>query len=59
MLTCNLAQVCFLIRLADEYLEDILTSRALSRLLAEACLAKLLEVCPQSPCPSLYGHLIE
>ena len=44
MMTCNLAQVGFVIRLADEYLEDVLNSRALTRPLAEACLTKLFEV---------------
>jgi len=45
MTSCNLAQAGFIIRLADEYLDDILSSRALTRPLVEACLAKLLEVC--------------
>lgn len=44
MTTCNLAQAGFLTRLVDEYLADILTSRALSKPLVEACLAKLSEV---------------
>lgn len=44
MTTCNLAQVGFIIRLADEYLEDILDSRALTRPLADSCLTKLFEV---------------
>lgn len=44
MMNCNLAQAGFVIRLADEYLGDILASRALTRPLAESCLAKLLEV---------------
>lgn len=45
MITCNLAQAGFLTRLTDEYANDILTNRALARPLAEACLAKLSEVC--------------
>ncbi|KDR75321.1 hypothetical protein GALMADRAFT_249351 [Galerina marginata CBS 339.88] len=44
MITCNLAQSGFLTRLADEYLGDILFSRALSKPLVEACLAKLSEI---------------
>lgn len=44
MMNCNLAQAGFVIRLTDEYLGDILASRALTRPLAESCLAKLLEV---------------
>lgn len=43
MVTCNLAQAGFLARLAEEYLDDIMTSRALGRPLVEGCLAKLLE----------------
>jgi mediator of RNA polymerase II transcription subunit 12 len=54
MLTCHLAQACFLIRLAEEYLDDILTTRALSRLLVEACLTKLLEVLFLFSCAVLY-----
>jgi len=44
MSTCNLAQAGFLARLADEYLNDILASRALSKPLVDSCLSKLLEV---------------
>ncbi|KAF8972899.1 hypothetical protein BDZ97DRAFT_2053658 [Flammula alnicola] len=44
MMACNLAQAGFLTRLADEYLNDILSSRALARPLVEACLAKLFEI---------------
>ncbi|KAF9484513.1 hypothetical protein BDN70DRAFT_872547 [Pholiota conissans] len=44
MTTCNLAQAGFLTRLADEYMSDILLTRALARPLAEACLAKLSEI---------------
>jgi hypothetical protein len=42
--TCNLAQAGFVSRLADNYLDGMLGSRALTRPLAEACLVKLLEV---------------
>ena len=45
MSTCNLAQAGFVARLADEYLEGILTSRALTHPFVEACLVKLMEVC--------------
>ena len=44
MITCNLAQAGFLTRLSDEYLNDIMVSRALTRPLVEACLSKLFEV---------------
>lgn len=44
MITCNLAQAGFLTRLSDEYLNDIMVSRALTRPLVEACLNKLFEV---------------
>lgn len=41
---CNLAQAGFLSRLADEYLNPILISRALARPFVDACLNKLVEV---------------
>ena len=44
MITSNLAQAGFLARVAEEYLDDIMTSRALARPLVEGCLAKLMEV---------------
>ncbi|KAF9528525.1 hypothetical protein CPB83DRAFT_314750 [Crepidotus variabilis] len=44
MVTCNLAQAGFIIRLVDEYLDDILASRALTRPLSEAFLMKLSEI---------------
>ncbi|EFI28177.1 hypothetical protein CC1G_14204 [Coprinopsis cinerea okayama7 len=44
MAICNLAQAGFVTRLVDEYLDDMLTIRALARPLAEACLTKLAEV---------------
>jgi hypothetical protein len=43
MITCNLAQAGFLACLAEEYLDDIIASRALARPLVEGCLAKLME----------------
>jgi mediator of RNA polymerase II transcription subunit 12, fungi type len=42
--TCNLAQAGFVGRLADEYLDGLLTSRALTRPFVDACLVKLTEV---------------
>jgi mediator of RNA polymerase II transcription subunit 12 len=42
--TCNLAQAGFLTRLADEYLDGMLSSRALVRPFIDACLAKVSEV---------------
>ena len=43
---CNLAQAGFVARLADEYVEGMLVSRALTRPFLEVCLAKSVEVCP-------------
>lgn len=43
---CNLAQVGFLSRLADEYLTPIMTSRPLAKPFVDACLNKLSEVSP-------------
>jgi mediator of RNA polymerase II transcription subunit 12, fungi type len=48
----NLAQAGFLARLADEYLDDMLSRRALSRPFVDACLAKISEVRPLSFVPS-------
>lgn len=45
MATCNLAQLGFVARLADEYLEGMLVSRALTHPFTEACLGKFVEVC--------------
>ncbi|KAI0356240.1 hypothetical protein OH77DRAFT_1401364 [Trametes cingulata] len=42
MATCNLAQAGFVVRLADEYLDGMLVSRALTRPFIEACLNKLV-----------------
>lgn len=44
MVTCNLAQAGFVARLADEYLDGMLGSRALTKPFADACLGKLVEV---------------
>jgi len=44
MSTCNLAQTGFVAHLADEYLDDMLTNRALTKPFVDACLAKLTEV---------------
>ncbi|TFK44503.1 hypothetical protein BDQ12DRAFT_21589 [Crucibulum laeve] len=43
--SCNLAQAGFITRLTDEYLDDIVISRALARPLVDACLSKLTEIC--------------
>ncbi|KAJ7350313.1 hypothetical protein DFH08DRAFT_106631 [Mycena albidolilacea] len=40
----NLAQVGFLVRLADEYLDGIMKSRPLARPFIDACLSKLSEI---------------
>jgi len=44
MATSNLAQACFVARIADEYLEGMLPYRGLQRALIEGCLAKHSEV---------------
>ncbi|OJT09261.1 Mediator of RNA polymerase II transcription subunit 12 [Trametes pubescens] len=44
MSTCNLAQAGFVVRLADEYLDGMLVSRALTRPFIEASLVKLEEM---------------
>ncbi|KAH7922771.1 hypothetical protein BV22DRAFT_1094076 [Leucogyrophana mollusca] len=53
MATCNLAQVGFVARLADEYLDGMLVSRALSKPFVDSCLAKLIEINTTAQ-----GHLI-
>ncbi|KAJ7668448.1 hypothetical protein DFH06DRAFT_1181718 [Mycena polygramma] len=40
----NLAQVGFMVRLADEYLDGVMKSRALARPFIDACLCKLFEI---------------
>ncbi len=45
--SCNLAQLGFMLRLADEYLEGMLISRALTRPFVDACLNRLTEVSAQ------------
>ncbi|KAF9219563.1 hypothetical protein BS17DRAFT_760662 [Gyrodon lividus] len=42
--TCNLAQAGFVAHLADEYLDGMLASRALTKPFVDACLAKLTEI---------------
>lgn len=42
--TCNLAQLGFVARLADEYVDGMLLCRALTRPFVEACLTRLTEV---------------
>ncbi|EPQ57624.1 hypothetical protein GLOTRDRAFT_137894 [Gloeophyllum trabeum ATCC 11539] len=44
MASCNLAQAGFVARLADEYLDGMLVSRALTRPFVDACLNKLAEI---------------
>lgn len=44
MVACNLAQAGFVAHLADEYLDGMLVSRALTKPFADACVAKLSEV---------------
>ena len=42
--TCNLAQLGFVARLAEEYLDGMLVSHALTRPFVEACINRLAEV---------------
>lgn len=42
--SCNLAQAGFITRLADEYLDGMVGSRALARPFIDACLCKISEV---------------
>jgi hypothetical protein len=42
--SCNLAQAGFITRLADEYLDGLVSSRALTRPFIDACLCKISEV---------------
>ncbi|KAG7090909.1 hypothetical protein E1B28_009986 [Marasmius oreades] len=44
MFSCNLAQVGFIARIADEYFDGMMRCRALTRPLLEACLNKLTEI---------------
>ncbi|KAI6129405.1 hypothetical protein EDD16DRAFT_1690096 [Pisolithus croceorrhizus] len=43
MSACNLAQAGFVAHLADQYLDDMLSSRALAKPFVDACVAKLTE----------------
>ncbi|KAI6121312.1 hypothetical protein F5141DRAFT_1186585 [Pisolithus sp. B1] len=43
MSACNLAQAGFVAHLADQYLDDMLSSRALTKPFVDACVAKLTE----------------
>ena len=45
LVTCNMAQASFLIRLAEDYHSDLVTRRALAKPFADGCLARLTEVC--------------
>ncbi|KAH7888428.1 hypothetical protein F5I97DRAFT_1803562 [Phlebopus sp. FC_14] len=49
MSTCNLAQAGFVAHLADEYLDGMLVSRALTKPFVDACLAKLTEIRASPP----------
>lgn len=42
--TCNLAQLGFIARLVDEYLDGMLVTRSITRPFVDACLAKVSEV---------------
>lgn len=42
--TCNLAQLGFIARLVDEYLDGMLVTRSITRPFIETCLAKVSEV---------------
>ncbi|KAL1745362.1 hypothetical protein HDZ31DRAFT_36596 [Schizophyllum fasciatum] len=59
--TCNLAQAGFVVRLASEYLDDMLHCRAFSQPLADACLMKLAEMSAAVAYERLVGteHLLK
>ena len=42
--TCNLAQLGFIARLVDEYLDGMLVTRSITRPFVEMCLGKVSEV---------------
>ena len=42
--TCNLAQLGFIARLVNEYLDGMLVTRSITRPFVDACLAKVSEV---------------
>jgi mediator of RNA polymerase II transcription subunit 12 len=44
-LPANIAQFYFVLRLVEEYLDDIAQHRLFAQPVIEACLAKLIEVC--------------
>lgn len=44
MISCNLAQAGFMVRIADEYFDGMTRCRGLTRPFLEACLSKLAEV---------------
>jgi len=44
MANCNLPQAGFVARLGDEYLDGIVSTRALTKPFVDACLAKLVEI---------------
>lgn len=54
MATCNLAQLGFVCGLADEYLNGMLISRALTRPFVDACLSRLREVSAILPVPIFF-----
>lgn len=54
MVTCNLAQAGFIACLAEEYLDGMTNSRALTAPFIEACLAKLSEV--KVLLPGIFRH---
>ena len=44
--TCNLAQLGFIARLVNEYLDGMLVTRSITRPFVEMCLGKVSEVLP-------------
>ncbi|KAL0072786.1 RNA polymerase II mediator complex subunit [Marasmius tenuissimus] len=44
IVSCNLAQAGFVVRIADEYFDGMMSCRALMRPFLEGCLSKLLEI---------------
>ena len=59
--TCNLAQLGFIARLVNEYLDGMLVTRSITRPFVETCLGKVSEVlCPATTllCARLFVFLL-
>ena len=54
--TCNLAQLGFIARLVNEYLDGMLVTRSITRPFVEMCLGKVSEVSFWN-CPAVYAFV--